>query len=92
MKVKMKQFEQQAIEYAQIKFPKQGQWAEFVIAKDTYMLAYNRALQDADVHYKNNIEDSYPVSGGDIMNEYFSLYNVGQSEVEVEFTDGDHQL
>lgn len=73
MIVKMKEYEKQAIDYShQFK-----SWELQCVAKDTYLAAYRRALQDALLY-------------GDGQVNYNHL--VGQAPVEVEFKNGDHQL
>lgn len=43
MKVKMKQYEKEAIEYANIKFNKPSSWAEWTIAKDAFLSGFRLA-------------------------------------------------
>jgi hypothetical protein len=62
MKVNMKKYCKYALDYACSKFPKKGQWAENIIAKDAYLAGYKMAMQEAEatVDYKvhfNGLED-----------------------------------
>lgn len=88
MKVKMKAYEKKCIDYT----ARYKQWEVICSAKDCFLEGYRLALKDCEDHYFANVVDSYPTTGGDIMDEYFTLSNVGQELVEVEFPDGSHQL
>ena len=76
MIVKMKQYEKEAIDYAQKRFPnKTGYWSEHIMVKDAFLLGLLRAIEIAE-----------ELTGQPLMN-YLT-----EQEVEVEFKDGDHQL
>jgi len=79
MKVKMKKYEQLAIENSN----KYKDWAHVCIAKDAYLEGYKRALKNAQEFInEKRIDCQY----------YLMEFDVGTEEVEIEFEDGDHQL
>jgi hypothetical protein len=76
MKVTMKQYEKQALDYSS----RFKNWEIQAATKDAYLEAYKQALLDANEYIKEYGDDSF-----------LELY-VGQDPVEVEFNNGEHQL